>query len=173
MEFWDIYDMDRIKQNRVIRRGDEFSEGEYHVVVHVCIFNSAGEMLIQQRQPFRDSWPNQWDLSVGGSAVTGDSSQEAAERETEEELGLKINLKNVRPHLTINFETGFDDIYLIEKEVNIENLKLQQEEVQSVKWASKEEILSMIKKREFIPYYPSLIHLLFDIRKKYGSHQKV
>ena len=76
MEFWDIYDMDRIKQNRVIRRGDEFSEGEYHVVVHVCIFNSAGEMLIQQRQPFKDSWPNQWDLSVGGSAVTGDSSQE-------------------------------------------------------------------------------------------------
>ncbi len=74
--------------------------------------------------------------------MTGDSSQEAAERETEEELGLKINLKKCKPHLTINFETGFDDIYLIEKEVNIENLKLQQEEVQSVKWASKEEILS-------------------------------
>lgn len=171
MEFWDIYDMDRIKTNKFMLRGDEFKEGEYHLVVHVCIFNSEGKMLIQQRQPFKEGWPNKWDITVGGSAIRGDSSQRAAERETQEELGIKLDLGHVRPHLSVNFSNGFDDYYLIEKDVNISDLQLQKEEVQNVKWATKEEIVSMIERDEFIPYYESLVHLLFDLRKKYGSHR--
>jgi isopentenyldiphosphate isomerase len=77
-------------------------------------------------------------------------------------------LKNIRPHITINFNNGFDDVYLIEQEVDINELSLQYEEVQKVKWASKEEIFSMIESGEFIPYYQSLIQLFFDMRKKYG-----
>ncbi|WP_156964294.1 hypothetical protein [Clostridium sulfidigenes] len=38
-----------------------------------------------------------------------------------------------------------------------------------MKWASKEEIFSMIDSGEFIPYYQSLIQLFFDARKKYGA----
>lgn len=56
-----------------------------------------------------------WDISVGGSAVSGDSSQSAAEREVLEELGLKVDLQGVRPHFAINFDHGFDDVYLIER----------------------------------------------------------
>jgi isopentenyldiphosphate isomerase len=70
--------------------------------------------------------------------------------------------------MTINFNNGFDDVYLIEQEVDIDNLSLQYEEVQNVKWASKEEIFSMIESGEFIPYYQSLIQLFFDNRKQYG-----
>ena len=169
MELWDVYDMNRNKTDRTWVRGEPLQPGDYHVVVHVCIFNSQGEMLIQQRQPFKEGWSNFWDITVGGSAVAGDSSQEAAQRELEEEIGLKLDLQNVRPHITLHFERGFDDIYLIEQEVDLHTLTLQYEEVQDVRWASKEEILEMITTGEFIPYFESIIEFLFDVRKQRGS----
>ena len=172
MELWDVYDVDRKKTGRTMVRGEAFADGDYHLVVHVCIFSSKGEMLIQQRQPFKEGWPNMWDITVGGSATMGDSSQDAAEREVFEEIGLKLNLQQVRPHLTINFEKGFDDVYLVEKDVDIDTLVLQESEVQRVKWATIEEIFALLDSGEFIPYYKSLIQLLFDTRKKYGAHER-
>jgi isopentenyldiphosphate isomerase len=171
MELWDVYDINRNKTNQTWVRGEELQPGDFHLVVHVCIFNSNGEMLIQQRQPFKKGWPNLWDVTVGGSATAGDTSQTAAQRELYEEIGLKVDFQNRRPHLTINFEKGFDDFYLIEEDVQLHTLTLQHEEVQNARWAGKEEILTMIKSGEFIPYYESLIHLLFDCRKQYGSIQ--
>lgn len=172
MEIWDLYDKDRIKTGETMVRGSKFKENTYHLVVHVCIFNLEGKMLIQQRQPFKDGWPNMWDITVGGSAVSGDTSQLAAEREVYEEIGYKLSLDGIRPSLTINFDKGFDDIYLIQKDVDISKLKLQYEEVQSVKWASKEEILSMIDEEIFIPYHKSLIDLLFFMRASKNSHTR-
>lgn len=172
MEIWDLYDKDRIKTGETMLRGSKFKENTYHLVVHVCIFNLEGKMLIQQRQPFKDGWPNMWDITVGGSAVSGDTSQLAAEREVYEEIGYKLSLDGIRPSLTINFDKGFDDIYLIQKDIDISKLKLQYEEVQSVKWASKEEILSMIDEEIFIPYHKSLIDLLFFMRTSKNSHTR-
>ncbi|MCE9676753.1 NUDIX domain-containing protein [Paraclostridium bifermentans] len=172
MEIWDLYDKDRIKTGETMVRGSKFKENTYHLVVHVCIFNLEGKMLIQQRQPFKDGWPNMWDITVGGSAVSGDTSQLAAEREVYEEIGYKLSLDGIRPSLTINFDKGFDDIYLIQKDVDISKLRLQYEEVQSVKWASKEEILSMIDEEIFIPYHKSLIDLLFFMRTSKNSHTR-
>lgn len=169
MEFWDIYDIERSRTERTMVRGEPFKEGDYHLVIHVCIFNRRGEMLIQQRQSFKEGWPGMWDLTVGGSATKGDTSQSGASRETMEELGIKLDLEEVRPHLTINFDRGFDDIYLLEKDVDIGGLDLQYEEVQAVKWASKEEILDMIEESTFIPYFPSLINLLFEMRNQVGA----
>lgn len=169
MELWDVYDINRNKTNRTWLRGEALQSGEFHLVIHVCIFNSSGEMLIQQRQSFKEGWPNMWDLTVGGSAIAGDTSQTAAQRELYEEIGLKLDFQQIRPHLTINFENGFDDIYLVEEDVQLHTLTLQYEEVQNVKWASKDEILHRIKNGEFIPYYESLIHLLFDSRKQRGT----
>jgi isopentenyldiphosphate isomerase len=172
VELWDVYDINRSKTNRTGVRGKELEPWDFHLVIHVCIFNSNGEMLIQQRQSFKAGWPNLWDLTAGGSAIVGDTSQTAAQRELYEEIGLKVDFQQIRPHLTINFENGFDDIYLIQEDVQLHMLTLQYEEVQSVKWASKEEILTMIKNEEFLPYYESLIHLLFDCRNKRGTIQR-
>lgn len=172
MELWDVYDKDRKPTGKTMVRGDKFEDGTYHIVVHVCIFNTSGQMLIQQRQPFKKGWSNMWDITVGGSAVAGDSSQEAAEREVFEEIGLKVNLRNARPSLTVNFEVGFDDIYIIEEDVDIHSLHLQYEEVQQVKWATRNEILAMIDSGEFIPYHKSFIGLLFDMHKRMGTHNR-
>ncbi|WP_250130114.1 NUDIX domain-containing protein [Jeotgalicoccus sp. WY2] len=45
-----------------------------------------------------------WDISVGGSVTAGETSQTGAMRETEEELGLQIDLHNQLPHLSMTFE---------------------------------------------------------------------
>src|SRR5690606_20150891 len=94
MELWDVYDKNRNLTGRTMKRGSTFKEGDYHLIIHVCIFNSKNEMLIQQRQPWKKGWPNMWDITVGGSALSGETSTGAAERETFEEIGYKIDLSN-------------------------------------------------------------------------------
>lgn len=169
MELWDIYDTDRNKTGRTMERGSQFPDGAMHLVVHICIFNAQGEMLIQQRQPFKEGWSGMWDITVGGSAVAGDTSRIAAHRELHEELGLDVDFSDKLPALSLTFNHGFDDYYLIEQEVDFAALKLQPEEVAAVRWASQEEILQMIDGGSFIPYYPDLIRLLFQMRQGLGA----
>ena len=167
MELWDIYDVDRKLKDRTVerKRNIRLDAGDFHLVVHACIFNCKGQMLIQRRQFSKEGWPGRWDISVGGSALSGESSREAISRECKEELGIDIDFKDKRPHLTLNFIDGFDDIYLIKHDVDITALKLQYEEVADAKWADMQEIFDMIDNQEFIPYPKSEINLFFDLQK--------
>ena len=74
----------------------------------------------------------------------------------------------MRPALTVNFSRGFDDLYLIEREVELEKLRLQPEEVMDARWADRGEVLRMIDDGSFIPYRKSLIELLFEMRGSMG-----
>lgn len=168
MELWDIYNKDRELTGHTIRRGDPLNEGEYHLVVHISIINKKHEMLIQQRQPFKKGWPNCWDITVGGSVVAGENSWQGAQRELEEEIGYKTDLSSERPSFTISFYDGFDDHYIIEREMDLKKLKLQEDEVKDVKWASKEEILELIKCGSFIPYRKEFIELIFSMKDSLG-----
>ena len=125
-------------------------------------------MLIQQRQSFKDGWANMWDISAGGSSIAGDTSQSAAEREVKEELGISLSLEGVRPALTVHFDEGFNDIYTVIRDVDLESLHLQKEEVKDARWATEEEILSMIDNGEFVIYEKSFITLLFYLREHNG-----
>ncbi len=170
MELWDVYGIDRERTGKTMERGADFGKGEHHMGAHVCLFNSEGKMLIQKRQPFKSGYGGRWDLSAGGSALAGENSRETARRELLEEIGVEYDFSDIRPHLTINRVNIFDDVYLIEKDVDISALILQAEEVERVAWASAEEIIALIEKKEFVPYYPELIKLLFVMRKRYGSY---
>lgn len=169
VERWDVYDINRIKTG-IMNRGDEFAEDAYTCVMHICIFNSKGEMLIQKRQPFKTTWPGLWDLSIGGHTEAGETSQVSAARELFEELGLKRDFTGVRPHFTINFVHGFDDYFFLEEDVDINELKLQEEEVSEARWATREEIKEMIEDGSFIPYFPSLIDFMFESINGRGAH---
>ncbi len=168
-ELWDVYTKERVKTGKYHVRGEKMPQGDYHLAIHVCIINNKNEMLIQRRQPFKDGWPNMWDLTVGGSAVAGDTSSQAAERELFEELGLKIDLSDAVPDFTITFPAGFDDFYIVRREVEISELTLQQEEVQAVKWAGKEEILRMQEEGTFVPYW--FLDKLFDLDTWYDTYR--
>ena len=95
MELWDLYTYDRQRTGHTMLRGGDQPEGLFRLVVHVCIFNGNGEMLLQQRQLFKKGWPNLWDITVGGSALSGEDSRTAARRELYEELGLRISFENL------------------------------------------------------------------------------
>ena len=170
MEEFDLYTRDRERTGKTVRRGDPVPEGLYRLVIHVCIFNSRGEMLIQKRRKEKDTWPGKWDLSCGGHVTAGEKSGEAAEREVWEELGVRLFLRESRPVLTVPFDEGFDDVYFAEKELIPSALTLQTEEVEKAGWASEEKILSMIASGEFIPYHPEVIRLLFAVRRRGGMH---
>ena len=158
-EIWDIYDNQRIKTGRTMIRSHQFEDGDLHLVVHLCIFNTNGELLIQQRQMDKEDFPNMWDISVGGSALAGETPQQAIMREAQEELGISFDLSETRPQFTINFEEGFDDTFLVIADVNLNDLSLQEEEVQAVKWASRQEIFQMMAEGSFILYHLGKIQL--------------
>ncbi|MCR4608668.1 MAG: NUDIX domain-containing protein [Eubacterium sp.] len=168
-EFFDLYDINRNRTGKTLERGTKVPEGYYRLVVHVCVFGSDGRLLIQKRQPFKNGWSGMWDLTAGGSALAGDSSQQAASRELKEEIGLDYDLTGVRPAMTIYFDGGFNDIYTINLDVDLDSLKLQETEVEQVKWATEEEILEMLRNKEFVLYKSSFISLLYFLRNHNGA----
>lgn len=161
MELLDIYDKNRNFTGKVIARGTTLKENEYRITTKVAIFNQEGEMLIQKRQHDKPKYPNLWDISVSGDAIHEENSEEAIERELFEELGLTYDFSNERPIITICSEHAFIDIYILNLDIDINLLKIQHEEVQSVTWASKQEIIQLIEEEKFIPYNKGLIELLF------------
>ncbi len=171
MEYFDLYNENRQKVNKTILRGQECPDGLCRMVVHLCIFNKKGEMLIQQRHHSKQNWPEYWDLTLGGCVKKGETSKQAIQRELFEELGVKHDFSNERAYITINFDNGFDDYYFIEKNINIKDINFIDNEVQAVKWASKADILQLIETKKFINYYPSLISAIFEMREKRGSHK--
>ena len=166
METRDIYDINRLPTGLTAVRGESLPAGLYHMVIHICIFNSEGKMLIQKRQTTKTGFPDMWDVTCGGCSIKGETSRDTVHRELKEELGLDLDFENVRPNLTVNFDHGFDDFYLVKADIELSSLKLQTEEVQAVRWASMDEIFAMIDDGSFIPFFKSFIHLLFDIRNK-------
>ena len=110
-----------------------------------------------------------WDITVGGAVTSGENSLEGAHRELLEEIGLDISFQDMAPAFTTTFQGGFDDIYIITAAPDISQLKLQYEEVQAVRWADKEEILSMIENGSFIPYNKAFIEYLFFRRAHCGN----
>ena len=168
-ERWDIYDVNRQRTGKIITRPAAWGQEAYHLIVHIGIFNPEGQMLIQRRCPQKHAWRNLWDISAGGSALAGEDSWQAMERETFEELGLHLNLQNVRPHFSINYDRGFDDFYTVTDTVDLDSLSLQESEVAEVRWASLEEIREMERNHTFVPYFPGIIDLLFQVRNNYDG----
>lgn len=172
MELLDLYTKDRILTNLQVSRGVRVPSGYYRLVVHICIFNEEGKMLIQKRTANK-KWANKWDISVGGCVTAGETSSVAATREVKEEIGLDVDLENVRCNFTFNFEDGFDDIYLLNvNNLDLSTLKLQETEVAEVKWATEDEIINMIENDEFITYYQSYIRMLFEFKNSKDMYKE-
>lgn len=84
--------IDRVDQDDepigVIRRDEVFSKRASFRVAHDLIFNSRGELLVQQLAITRTRHPGYWGSSVASYLFAGESYQAAAERRLAEELGV-------------------------------------------------------------------------------------
>ena len=85
MELVDLYDENRMPLGKIAGRHAPKGAGEYRMVVHVCVFDHEGRLLIQQRSKEKGAWGGYWDVSVGGGVDAGETSRQGAEREFREE----------------------------------------------------------------------------------------
>lgn len=147
-EYWDIYDKNRVFQNRTIRRGDPFQPGEYYVSCEVWFQNSKGELLVTLRHPDKKAG-GLWEF-VGGGVLAGETTARAAVREVQEEIGLSIAEKELSLLFTHQQKNYFMDIYLVKKDVDIPALTLAPDETVDAKWVSQEELQTMIEAQQVV-----------------------
>lgn len=152
MEIMDVYTSQKQLTKKTHVRDVPMAKDEYRFVVSVLVFNSLGELLIQKRHPTKHSWANYWDFTASGAVDTGEELYQAAQRELFEEMGIAVDFQNVPSRLTVRFEEGWDEIYFVEKDVNLADLKLQTTEVSEAKWVTEAELLALIDQGVFIPY---------------------
>lgn len=170
-EYTDLYQPDRSPLKRAIARDAPQPPNTYRLGACLCLFNPQGDMLIQQRHSGKSDWPGYWDVSAGGLAQPGETSQQAIARELGEELGLYHDFSNSAPVLTLTHDDDmpcFDDYYLLHADPDLAQLTLQAEEVAAVRWASLADIHALLAAGQFIPYHRGLIEYLYH-RAQTGS----
>ena len=164
MEVWDVYDRNRQRTGRKYIREEAWGHEAYHLIVHVCIFDAEGRMLIQKRKATKRAWGGLWDVSAGGSALFGEDSWQAAERETMEELGLQLDLKETRPRFVMNYSRGFDDFYAVQMDVSVGDLRFQETEVEDARYATRAEVEYLQRTGGFVPYFSGILDLIWQTR---------
>ena len=81
-------------------------EGLLHRAVAVVVSRSDGKVLLQRRSR-RDHWqPGMWTLSCTGHVRKGESYEDAAGRELDEELGLRSRLVSLGKYLIPPIKEG-------------------------------------------------------------------
>lgn len=88
-EIFDVVDEDDQIIGQAAREEVHGNPELIHRVIHILVFNSQNELYLQKRDIHKDVQPGKWDTSVGGHVDKGESYQDAALREMEEELGIK------------------------------------------------------------------------------------
>ncbi len=165
MEIWDLYNEKREKTGETMIRGDKVPKGSFRLVVCLCIFSPDGRMLIQRRALDKEGWSGLWDISCGGSVISGEDSAIGMERELFEELGIRHSFAGERPKVTFSIGQGFVDVYTLLGDYPCESLTLQESEVCDARYATLDEILGLIDERRFIPYHKSIIESMFFLSR--------
>ncbi len=158
MEYWDIYDSNKNVTGRTMKRNDWIlKDGEYHLTVLGVIKRPDGKFLITKRVMTK-AWAAGWWEVSGGAAQAGETSKEAVIREVGEETGLDVSTAKGGYVFTYKRENPgegdnyFVDVYRFEMDFSESDLKLQQEETDGYKLATKQEIEEIAKQGIFLHY---------------------
>ena len=147
MEYLDLYDENKnLTGEKILRSKDmKIEPGKYINIVIVFIKNSENKFLIQKTSKEKGSiW-----ATTGGHVKAGTTCDEAIIEEIKEELGIDISTNELKHIATNKFSVLYQDVYYLKKDIDINDITLQKEEVEYVKWLTKEEINELIQKDEF------------------------
>lgn len=143
MEYRDLYDENRNLTGEKILKNEPIPEGRYYLMVVVFIQNNNNEFLIQKRVIEKGG---QW-ATTGGHPKSGQTSIEGIAEEIKEELG--INISGFELFKQAGGKDTFCDLYYVKNDISINNIKLQEDEVDEVKWASIQEIKDLFSIGKF------------------------
>lgn len=143
-ELRDLYDIDSIKTDKTYHKGESIPEGFYPMVVMVVIRNSKGEFLMQKRV---ESKGGDWGVT-GGHPKSGETPIEGIITEVKEELGLDFSDEKF-----IEYDFGCDGkdcykMYYVTKDIDISDIKIQEDELSEVRWFSMDELSKMVESKE-------------------------
>lgn len=137
---------------------DVYKNMSQHRIVHILIFNKHNELLLQMRSIQKRAHAQHWSTSVGGHVRSGETYEQAAIREAEEELG-------VRPTITERWKDAYTNALEHKKFLTTfeafddgMSFSINPEEVEKVEWKSLPDIKAMIDAGE--PFHPELLFLL-------------
>ncbi|MDD3277938.1 MAG: NUDIX domain-containing protein [Lachnospiraceae bacterium] len=158
MEFWDIYDDKKQPTGRTMKRNDWcLKDGEYHLTVLGVLAREDGKYLITQRVLTKAWAPGWWEVS-GGAVQAGETSRNAVIREVREETGIDVSDCEGGYEFTYHRENPgegdnyFVDVYRFVKNFSREDIKLQTEETNGFRIATKQEIEELASKGIFLHY---------------------
>lgn len=166
MEYLDIVDENGTPIGQSAARNIVHKEGLCHRTAHIWILN-GNKVLLQKRAMVKESFPGKYDTSSAGHISAGQEPLEAALRELEEELGICAKGEELKFISTFHnqYEMMFHGslfkdneiifLYVYEKNVDIESLTLQKEELDSVEWFDMDELSLFLEKKDprfCVPY---------------------
>ncbi len=162
MEKWDVLNADGEFMGKTILRGKcNLKPGEYHLVVHIWVISSQGDILIQRRSENKKLMPGEW-AATGGAAISGEDSYTAANRELYEELGIVSNKQTLKKLTRMRRRNSLLDIWFINTDIKISNLRLQKDEVAEARWVSRNEFKQMIKNGQYHNYGNDYFDAVFE-----------
>ncbi|HTE57234.1 MAG TPA: NUDIX domain-containing protein [Verrucomicrobiae bacterium] len=142
-----------------------WAKGLLHRIVRVMAEDSQGRILLQKRSPHMDLFPNTWDHSAAGHVDEGETYQQAAQRETEEEIGVKnAVLEEIASWSTYDVVNGrilnrLNKLY--RARLDAPSLDLEEAEVSEVRWFTLAEISRLIREHPD-QVTPGLIQVMQD-----------
>jgi isopentenyl-diphosphate Delta-isomerase len=149
--------------------------GLWHRSAHIWIYNSKKEILLQLRAKEKPLYPDMWDISVAGHVSCGEQPIQAALREIKEEIGLTIKESDLSFFKIIKRESIFRDIknnefyyvYFLKFNGNVDELKLQKEELQKIKFISLSELKKELKNKSnnLVPHKNYWTQIINQIKK--------
>ncbi len=105
MEFVDVVDAhDNIVGSA--SREEVHKKELLHRGVSVLVFNPEGKVFIQKRSPKKDVFPGFWECSISGHVQKGETEKDAALRELDEELGIRVTGKKLTELGKAGFHVG-------------------------------------------------------------------
>ena len=125
--------------------------------------------------------PNKWDYSVAGHISAGENSLQALLKECSEEIGVKIDPKNIeflfntKRQVVLNNGTHiinhFNDIYLITMDLDSTKIRIQPEEVAETRFVHYKELEKMIKNKtlDFVEHEEEYAKFFALLHQRYNQ----
>lgn len=147
-ELFDVLDKNRNKLGYTKERGEKLLSNEYNMAVENFII--CDNKLLMTKRSKNKSHPNMWEVP-GGCSQKGEESIDTLKREMKEEIDFDINNTDTKYIDTKLYKNQFIDIYQTKTNINLNNIKLQKEEVSDVKLFNKQEFNNLITNNEIVP----------------------